>query len=601
MQEKQNETKNENQEKNNEVNSPVLGKKYEHIKDIKGSKDGKEKTYIELVKDEDGKLFVHRVCKNRNMSDTYESLMDVKHPNAVVIYDFKYENENTYVREEYIDGTTLKNVIDDYGVFSEEKTILIATKVCDALEQFHKHNPPIIHNDINPSNIMLRDDESIKVIDFDISRTFKEDASQNTKMYATKDFASSEHYNGQTTPQSDIYSLGATMHYMLTEKTAGFQDIQKSIDSAKYSRGFKKVIKKCTNLYENERYKSIAELRNDLEKIPKSNKKIRLIFIIIPILVAILAVALFFLPNIFSGDNTTQTTTISSDNTTTSTTDTQGSDSTTTDNSQGESNNTTTTTQQQGTSTVKKMEIVAKLDNGMIDSVVLNDGTFVYLEKASNGYHLKNLTGIDNNIGDKKYTTLMHNPYTDELYAIETTYSKMNIYQIDTSLKINPEPIYSANGLNENVSYGFFSDGALFCDAFYDSLIDSTTWITLGKIYYYYDSSRVAVVVSDTLYCINSDNLSSISFNDETIEKFQYPGHAYYSPLTYVTDTNIYILMTVQNKDYIYSFDGNNFTQIICLNDYNYYTNTAFSQMCVTDNAVYLYHSDTQTIRQFKF
>ena len=76
--------------------------------------------------------------------------------------------------------------------------------------------PPVIHNDINTSNIMICDDNRVKLFDFDISRTYKKEASKNTELFGTEEYASPEHYGyGQSEPRTDIYSLGVTMHRML--------------------------------------------------------------------------------------------------------------------------------------------------------------------------------------------------------------------------------------------------------------------------------------------------------------------------------------------------------------------------------------------------
>lgn len=78
----------------------------------------------------------------------------------------------------------------------------------------HK-KPPVIYRDMKPSNLML-DDGNIKIIDFGIAREYKEENLADTKVLGTKGFASPEAYNGQTDARSDIFSLGMTMHNLLT-------------------------------------------------------------------------------------------------------------------------------------------------------------------------------------------------------------------------------------------------------------------------------------------------------------------------------------------------------------------------------------------------
>jgi serine/threonine-protein kinase len=76
---------------------------------------------------------------------------------------------------------------------------------------------PIVFRDLKPANIMINSDSRIKLIDFGIARFFKEDRQEDTFVYGTPGYAAPEQYgSGQTDVRSDIFSLGATLHYCLT-------------------------------------------------------------------------------------------------------------------------------------------------------------------------------------------------------------------------------------------------------------------------------------------------------------------------------------------------------------------------------------------------
>ena len=140
-----------------------------HIRDIKEN----EKTKISLVFYEGCQApCIFKVCKNRNLLEVYQALMEVRHPNVAMIYDCIYEDGNTYVLEEYIMGKTLAEILEEKGTFSEKETTRIMVDLCKGLDVLHHHSPQVIHNDIKTSNIMIKEDGSVKLFDFDISRIY---------------------------------------------------------------------------------------------------------------------------------------------------------------------------------------------------------------------------------------------------------------------------------------------------------------------------------------------------------------------------------------------------------------------------------------------
>src|SRR5205823_10073612 len=99
-------------------------------------------------------------------------------------------------------------------IFLSEATVLgWAGQICDVLTYLHEHNPPIIFRDLKPANIMLDTHGVIKLIDFGIARIFDSTKGTDTLKMGTAGYAPPEQYGGrgQTTPQSDIYALGATL------------------------------------------------------------------------------------------------------------------------------------------------------------------------------------------------------------------------------------------------------------------------------------------------------------------------------------------------------------------------------------------------------
>lgn len=209
-----------------------------------------------------------RVCKNRDLSAVCESLRKVRNPNAAVVYDYVFYEGDTYILEENLNGKTVQEHIDMGQMFSEKETARIVVGICGALEDLHQEAPPVVHNDINPSNIMLREDGSVKLFDFDISRLYKQGAGQNTTLFGTEEYASPEHYGyGQSEPRTDIYCLGVTMHKMLTGESL-------STDHRITYRGkMKPILEKCLQFDPKDRYATAQALRKDLEQFLVGKKR----------------------------------------------------------------------------------------------------------------------------------------------------------------------------------------------------------------------------------------------------------------------------------------------------------------------------------------
>ncbi|MBE7050026.1 MAG: serine/threonine protein kinase [Ruminococcaceae bacterium] len=202
-----------------------------------------------------------RVCKNRDLSRVCEALIKTKNPNTVVIYDYVYENGDTYILEENLTGKTVEETLEQNGPFDERETAKIIIDICNSLEKLHNETPPVIHNDIKPSNIMIRDDMSVKLFDFDVSRIYKKGNSKNTTLFGTEEYASPEHFGyGQSEPRTDIYCLGVTMHKMLTGHSLTAEH------RITYNGPLKKIILKCLEFDPKDRYTSVSSLRKDLER-----------------------------------------------------------------------------------------------------------------------------------------------------------------------------------------------------------------------------------------------------------------------------------------------------------------------------------------------
>ena len=156
-----------------------------------------------------------RIEANDYFAREADTLAQLKHQAIPAITD-RFDDQNRhYLVMEYVEGRNLEEELAAHGEpLAEGLVIDIARQLCDVLSYLHGHEPPIIYRDMKPSNVMLTPKGRAVLIDFGIARLFK--AASKGTMIGTLGFAPPEQYQGNVDPRSDLYSLGATLHYVLT-------------------------------------------------------------------------------------------------------------------------------------------------------------------------------------------------------------------------------------------------------------------------------------------------------------------------------------------------------------------------------------------------
>ncbi|MFQ3536355.1 MAG: PQQ-binding-like beta-propeller repeat protein [Aggregatilineales bacterium] len=145
-------------------------------------------------------------------------LATLKHPAIPQIIDRFVLQDRVYLVMEYIRGKDLEAYLSTLADFVPVEVVLRwAIEICDVLHYLHSQTPPIIFRDLKPSNIMIDEHGRVRLIDFGIARKFQENLPAVTQI-GTEGYAPPEQYRGKATPQNDIYSLGATLHHILTRK-----------------------------------------------------------------------------------------------------------------------------------------------------------------------------------------------------------------------------------------------------------------------------------------------------------------------------------------------------------------------------------------------
>ncbi|OBZ17395.1 serine/threonine-protein kinase [Bacillus sp. FJAT-26390] len=145
-------------------------------------------------------------------------MMKMNHPQLPLIMDYFAPEEHGFeaLVMEYIDGRTVAELFGSiHAGLTFRQIIHIGLQLCAALIHLHGHSPPIIHRDLKPTNVMIDHKWQVKLIDFGISRHFKEGQQRDTAQLGTVGFAAPEQEGaGQSDERTDIYGLGALLFYM---------------------------------------------------------------------------------------------------------------------------------------------------------------------------------------------------------------------------------------------------------------------------------------------------------------------------------------------------------------------------------------------------
>ncbi len=197
-------------------------------------------------------------------------LKKLKHPNLPSIIDVIDSDENFLIVMDYIEGNTLERLLAEKGAQSQEQVVDWALQLCDVLDYLHTREAPVIYRDMKPSNIMLKSDGSVVLIDFGTAREFKERNVADTCCLGTNGYAAPEQFGGmgQTDARTDIYCLGTTLYHLVTghnpsEPPYEMYPITKW--NSRLSTGLECIIHKCTQKNPSDRYQSVRELCYDLE------------------------------------------------------------------------------------------------------------------------------------------------------------------------------------------------------------------------------------------------------------------------------------------------------------------------------------------------
>lgn len=203
----------------------------------------------------------------------------LSNPNIVEIYDVGEDDGNFYIVMEYIEGKTLKQLIKKRGVLSIPETIDIMLQLLDALQV--AHDSYIIHRDIKPQNIMIKESGLVKITDFGIAMALNSvELTQTNSVMGSVHYLPPEQASGKgSTIRSDIYSLGILMFEMLTGKMPykgdsaveiALKHMKEPMPSARelnsvIPQSIENIILKAAAKNPKNRYKNVSEMAEDIK------------------------------------------------------------------------------------------------------------------------------------------------------------------------------------------------------------------------------------------------------------------------------------------------------------------------------------------------
>lgn len=234
---------------------------------------------VKILKDE----FVSNEEFIRRFKNESRAIAVLSHPNIVKVYDVSFGDLIQYIVMEYIDGITLKEIIERQGSLRWKDAVHFTTQILKGLQ--HAHDKGIVHRDVKPQNIMVLPDGTIKVTDFGIARFARSEQRTITdKAIGSVHYISPEQARGEKTDEkTDIYSVGVMMYEMLTGQLPFQAESAVSVAIMQLQRdpqlpteingsiplGLEQITMHAMQKISEKRYHSAAEMLCDLDEFRK--------------------------------------------------------------------------------------------------------------------------------------------------------------------------------------------------------------------------------------------------------------------------------------------------------------------------------------------
>lgn len=189
-------------------------------------------------------------------------LKHLDHDQIVKLIDFFVEDHRSYLVLEHIEGKSLKQIVEERGPLPESEVISLTKQMCTMLHYMHGLSPPVVHRDFTPDNLILRSDGKLKLVDFNVAQ--QTDSTATGTVVGKHSYLPPEQFRGTPVPQSDLYSLGATLHYLLTGQDPEPISVSRPQRiNPEVSEAMNMFVAKATAMTLEARHQDVAELEKE--------------------------------------------------------------------------------------------------------------------------------------------------------------------------------------------------------------------------------------------------------------------------------------------------------------------------------------------------
>ena len=215
----------------------------------------KEDSAVFIAEEQEGKPIILRVY-SREMP-VYEAVRQRPCAGLPRIYDCRWENGLFFVREQFIDGISLQEMIDGGEKMDVERALTLTARLCETLGKLHEIG--FIHRDVKPEHVLMNAEGELFLIDLDAAMRIEPQKKNDTRLLGTTGYAAPEQFGlTRSDMRTDVFAVGILLNTLLTGQHPAVLRYQKGSAAC--------IIQRCTEMNPMDRYQSMAELRAALAR-----------------------------------------------------------------------------------------------------------------------------------------------------------------------------------------------------------------------------------------------------------------------------------------------------------------------------------------------